>query len=195
MDAPARSDASLLDAVRAGDGAALSALLARHAPRVLRFAARMCRDRADADDVLQETLFAAARSARELRGDASVPAWLFQVTRSFCIKKRRRGRHAPQHLLDLDAPEAAAHPAPEPSPDDALTARELARALEQALLRLDEEAREVVLMRDVEGLSTAEVAEALGLSAEAVKSRLHRARAQLRARLAPVVRAGEAAGD
>ncbi len=184
---PSASDADLLAALRGGDDAALEALLRRHAPTVMRFALKLCRDRTDADDVLQDTLIAASRGLRELRGDAAVSTWLYTVARSVCIKKRRLRKHAPASVIALEGPEAAVIRSELAEPDDAVAGRQLGVALERAIGQLDEGAREVVVLRDVEGLSAAETAEVLGLSPEAVKSRLHRARASLRVSLAPLV--------
>jgi RNA polymerase sigma-70 factor (ECF subfamily) len=181
------SDAELLAALRAGQDEALGLLLSRHAPSVLRFATKMCRDGADADDVLQETLWAAARGLRELRGESAVSTWLYAVARSHCIKKRRRSKHAPEQLVPLDAPDALELASSTGAPDEVASRHELGEALARAIASLDDEAREVVVLRDAEGLSAAEVASVVGVSVEAVKSRLHRARAALRAQLAPLV--------
>src|SRR5512144_397113 len=91
-DTAARSDERLLEAFRAGDAGALAAMLERYAPSVLRFATKMCRDAEDANDVLQDTLLAAARGARDFRGASSISTWLYTIARSFCIKKRRATR-------------------------------------------------------------------------------------------------------
>ena len=182
-----RSDAALLDALRIGDDGALTALLARHAPVVMRFAMRMCRDVPDAEDVLQKTLIAAARGLRDVRAGAAVSTWLYAVARSFCIKKRRRRKHGPAVLVALDALESEAIASPVASPDAAASRHELGAALERAIRGLDDASREVLVLRDVEGLSAAEAAEVLGTSVDAVKSRLHRARAAVRAELDPVI--------
>lgn len=182
-----RTDSDLLDAIRAGDGAALSSLLARHAPTVMRFAMKLCRNEADAEDVLQDTLLAAARGARDLRGGAAVSTWLYTVARSFCIKKRRKRKHAPDALVALDDAGAEKVASPAATPEEHAVEHEIGAALEHALASLDETAREVIVLRDVEGLSAAEAAEVMGTSVDAVKSRLHRARASLRTALLPIV--------
>jgi RNA polymerase sigma-70 factor (ECF subfamily) len=182
-----RTDARLVDDVRAGDDGALAALLARHAPTVMRFAMRMCRDEPDAEDVLQETLMTAARGVRELRAGTAVSTWLYAVARSFCIKKRRRGKHAPIATVALDAPESASMASPLASPEAVAGNHELGAALERAIDRLEPSSREVLVLRDVEGLAASEVAEVLGVSIDAVKSRLHRARAAVRADLQPLL--------
>jgi RNA polymerase sigma-70 factor (ECF subfamily) len=185
-DAP--TDDELLEAVRTrNDRAALEALLERHAPAIWRFGMKMCRDLEDAKDVLQETMLAAARTARDFRGGSKVDTWLFAIARSFCIKKRRRSKFAPDEPVSLEerAEQAAAIAASAPAPDELVSARELGVALDRALDELEPSQREVLILRDVEGLSAAEVAEVLGLTVDAVKSRLHRARVALRERLSP----------
>jgi RNA polymerase sigma-70 factor (ECF subfamily) len=183
-----RADEELLAAIRAGDDAALDVLLARHAPSIYRFGVKMCRDAEDAKDVLQETLLAAARSVREFRGASSLSTWLYSVARSFCIKKRRTSKFAPTETVSLDDPASAVQPhAPEKAPDETAAGRELSALLNASIASLDPENREVLVLRDVEGLTAAEVAEVLGLTVDAVKSRLHRARAQVRARLDAVL--------
>lgn len=186
----------ILAAARAGDAAALDALLRQYQPRLYRFGMRMCRDEEDAKDVLQDTLFAAARSLAGFRGSASLSTWLYSIARSFCIKKRRRSKFAPQEEVSLGAsPSALAVPDPGPHPDETLASREVERAVEQAIRALQPAWREVLLLRDVEGLTAAETAEVLGLRIEAVKSRLHRARAAVRKHLQPLLEGGPAAPD
>jgi RNA polymerase sigma-70 factor (ECF subfamily) len=186
----APGDEGLLAAARAGDKQALEALLERHQEQVYRFGMKMCRDPEDARDVLQDTLLAMARSVRDFRGASSLSTWLYTIARSFCIKKRRRSKFAPEEERSLDsdmAGEARRLAAPGEHPDDALAGREVEHALEQAIGALDPMYREVLLLRDVEGLSAPEVAEVLGVSTQAVKSRLHRARLAVRERVAPLL--------
>lgn len=179
----ANDDRALLDAARQGDGAALDRLLRIYEPRIYRFGLRMCRDAADAEDVLQETLLAAARNLTGFRADAALSTWLYALARSHCIKQRRRGKFEPARAEPLDAAHAVRDPAP--LPDEEAARAELAGRLERALRRLDPRHREVLLLRDVEGLTAPEVARVLGLGERAVKSRLHRARAMLRRTFAP----------
>jgi RNA polymerase sigma-70 factor (ECF subfamily) len=191
VDGP--SDEALLAAARAGDREALEKLLERHQEQVYRFGMRMCRDPEDARDVLQDTLLAMARGVRDFRGASSLSTWLYTIARSFCIKKHRRGKFAPEVERSLDsevAGEAERLVASAETPDEALAGREVERALEQAIAALEPMYREVLLLRDVEGLTAPEVAEVLGVSAQAVKSRLHRARLAVRERVAPLLGIG-----
>lgn len=162
---------------QAGDRAAMQAVLLRVAPMVRRFARRMCRHDADADDVLQDTLVAVTKHLPAFEGRSALSSWVFSLARTAC-SRRRRGVGA-RPTLGLDALEP--RPSDAPSPLAEAEQRELARVLDDALRALSDEHREVIVLRDVEGLSTAEAAEALGLGVDALKSRLHRARAALRA--------------
>jgi len=188
------SDTELLEAARAGAADALEALLRREEGRVYRFARRLCRHREDAEDVLQESLLAVARGLAEFRGASSLDTWLYTIARSFCIKKRRRRRFAPVEVsLETDAAGAVERKDPARGPDEILDAARLEAAVERAIGALDPPYRDVLVLRDVEGLTAPEVGEVTGLSVAAVKSRLHRARARLRDELAPLlVRRGKA---
>jgi RNA polymerase sigma-70 factor (ECF subfamily) len=189
------SDATLLDRARAGDRRALEDLIGRHQRRVYRFGLKMCRDPEDAKDVLQETLLAAARTVKDFRGASSVSTWLYTIARSFCIKKRRRSKFAPEQEESLDAREPGLEARqvsdPSRSPEDELAGRQVETALERAIASLDPMYREVLVLRDVEGLTAPEVAEVMGLTVEAVKSRLHRARVAIREAVAPLLAAPE----
>ena len=179
------SDSELLAAVRAGDARALESLLMRHQQRIYRFGVKMCRDPEDASDVLQETLLAMARSVKDFRGASSISTWLYTIARSFCIKKRRHSKFEPPRHESIEArPEL---PDPGRSPEEETARREIERALEEAIADLDPEQREVLVLRDVEGLTAPEVAEVLGISVGAVKTRLHRARLALRHRIGPAL--------
>ena len=183
------SDELLLAAARAGDRPALERLLERHQSEVYRFGMKMCRDPEDAKDVLQETLLAMARGVRDFRGASSISTWLYTIARSFCLKKRRRGKSVPEAERGLDGEAAAVQPLASrgDNPDEAIAAKQVERALEQAIASLEPMYREVLLLRDVEGLSAPEVAEVVGASVQAVKSRLHRARLAVRERVAPLL--------
>jgi RNA polymerase sigma-70 factor (ECF subfamily) len=191
------TDDQLLARARAGDAGALERLVDRHQARVYRFGLKMCRDPEDAKDVLQDTLLAMARGIRDFRGASSLSTWLYTVARSFCIKKRRKGLFgAVEHSLESEvARESAALADAGPRPDEAVGAKIIERALERAIGSLEPGYREVLVLRDMEGLPAAEVAEILGLSVQAVKSRLHRARLSVRERIAPLLGVPNAAAE
>jgi RNA polymerase sigma-70 factor (ECF subfamily) len=185
-----RTDKDLLCEARRGDRDALEALLLRYQPRVYRFGVKMCRNVEDAGDVMQETLLAMARTVREFRGDASVSTWLYTIARSFCIKKRRRSKFSPareESLEALGAERLGDLAGPAFDPEQQVAGREIETALSAAIDSLDVAQREVLVLRDIEGLSAPEAAKVLGLSVQAVKSRLHRARLAVRRHVAPVL--------
>lgn len=185
-----QADLLLLERARAGDARAIETLLERHQAQVYRFGMKMCRDPEDAKDVLQDTLLSMARGVRDFRGASSLSTWLYTIARSFCIKKRRRSKFAPEEQRSLDTDISAERGQladPAQGPDEALAGKQVEHALEQAIRGLEPMYREVLLLRDVEGLTAPEVAEVLGLSVQAVKSRLHRARLSVRAQLAPLL--------
>jgi RNA polymerase sigma-70 factor, ECF subfamily len=184
------SDLALLERARAGDAQALEALLEAHQAEIYRFGLKMCRDREDARDVLQDTLLAMARSVRDFRGASSISTWLYSIARSFCIKKHRRSKFAPDQEASIEAgaePELARLSDPALTPEEAVAGQEVERALDHAITSLEPMYREVLLLRDVEGLTALEVAKVLGVSVQAVKSRLHRARLAVRAQIAPLL--------
>jgi RNA polymerase sigma-70 factor (ECF subfamily) len=183
------NDQALIEAARAGDRRALEKLLERHQGAVYRFGMKMCGEAEDAKDVLQETLFAAVRTLPDFRGASSVSTWLYTIARSFCLKKRRTSKFAPERIESLEAQgdastEVADH---RRTPEEDASAAQTKKVLDAAIAELDPMYREVLVLRDVEGLSAAEVGEILGLTVEAVKSRLHRARVAVRERVAPIL--------
>src|SRR6187402_250696 len=183
----ADDDQSLLEQARLGQPEALEQLLERHQAQVYRFGLKMCRDPEDAKDVLQETLLSVARNVRDFRGGSSISTWLYTIARSFCVKKRRKSKFAPKDAaasLEGDA-ERVADPAM--SADEALASKQVEQALEAAIAALEPMYREVLLLRDVEGLTAPEVARVTGASIQAVKSRLHRARLAVRAHIVPLL--------
>ncbi len=187
MDDSSAAESKLLDAARRGDRDALGQLLGQHQQRVFGFGFKMCGDPEDAKDIAQETLLTMARTVRDFRGDASLTTWLYTVARSFCIKKRRRTKGAPAHHESLDPTTLERIGEPASTPEQMLLGREARETVAAALEKLDPGSREVVVLRDIEGLSAAEVADVTGSTVPAVKSRLHRARAALREHLLTLV--------
>lgn len=186
----ADDDNTLLERARSGDRQALETLLEKHQAQVYRFGMKMCRDPEDAKDVLQDTLLSMAHGVRDFRGASSVSTWLYTIARSFCIKKRRKSKFAPKDERSLDTEmiaEGRQLADPSQGPEEALEGKQIERALEDAIRGLEPMYREVLLLRDAEGLTAPEVAEVLDISVQAVKSRLHRARLSVRAQVAPVL--------
>lgn len=178
MPAP-DDDHALIEAAQRGDRAALDLLLARYEQPIYRFGLRMCGDEESAREVLQETMLAAFRHLPGFRAEAKLSTWLYQIARSFCIKERRGAR--PTTTLDDELVDPSA------TPDRRAHAHQIGEALVAAIAALPAEQREVLVLRDVEGLSAEEAARVVGVEVGALKSRLHRARMALRAQLVDVI--------
>ena len=195
---PPPDEHALIEASRHGDPAALEALVRLHQTRVYNFATRMCRNIEDAKDILQETFLGMIRSIRDFRDESRFTTWLYRIASNACLKKHRRGVHDPTPAQELSLDELMPRPdadsrKPEiadwsQDAERALLHGELSEKMEAAIDRLPREYKIVLVLRDVEGLSAEETAEALKLSVPAVKSRLHRARTFVRNELAEYFR-------
>jgi RNA polymerase sigma-70 factor (ECF subfamily) len=183
------SDAVLVAQAQAGDLAAFEALTTRHERRVYSLALRMLRHEHDAEDVTQQTFLSALENLGSFRGEAAFGTWLLRIAAHAALKIIRKRKGLPTVSLE-EATEARDDgegiPHPEfiadwrQSPADLAERGEIKQLLAAALAELDEKHRMVFLLRDVEGLSTQETAEALELTEANVKVRLLRARLQLR---------------
>jgi RNA polymerase sigma-70 factor (ECF subfamily) len=189
-----KSDTELVKAAKEGNHQALEELLSRHEKQVYRFGLRMCGSEEDAKEVLQETLLAAFRGIHSFRGEAELSTWLYQLARTYCFRARRRRSGQPEETQSLDVPAAQRLPSDGGAPDELSHARQMGEALQAAILALPERYREVLILRDVEGLSTEEAAQVVGIEVRALKSRLHRARMQLREHLSVLLGEGDAVG-
>jgi RNA polymerase sigma-70 factor, ECF subfamily len=165
----------LLTAAQQGDRRALETLLAAHRQTVFRYGLRFCKTSEDAEDAVQETLWAATRSIASFRRAAAVTTWLFAIVRNKCHRLTHR-QDADPDLADLLPliPDSA------DSPETQIAIQQVQHLLASALSQLEPTQREVILLRDVEGMTAPEAAHRLKISVQALKSRLHRARAQLR---------------
>jgi len=175
-------------AAAAGDREALGRLVARHTEAIHRVATILTHSPEVADDVVQETALAALRHIASFRGEGSARAWLLQIARHAAHRLARRPAGQPSAHVDIDAHDDLAalgvaagwgQPARDPERDADVHQRQ--RMLRSALLTLAEPDRLIVQLRDIEGLTTEEVAHVLGLPTTTVKPRLHRARLRLMA--------------
>ena len=163
----------MVERVRRGDPAAFDEVYHRHTPGLFAFLARMCGRPAIAEELLQETWLRFARHARALPADVNLAAWLFTVARNLC-RSHQRWRIA--DLGRLRAWRWAAAGMLAPSPHEAVVAAETERRLEAALVALPAALREMVCLVAVENFSPAEAATIVGVTPEAARQRLHRAR-------------------
>ena len=171
-------DAPLVARARAGDRSAFSRLVERHHRRIFNTAYRMVGDREAAADLTQETFLAAWRALGGFEERARFSTWITKIAMNRCRNARRSPALSRMDPLVADPP---ADPAK--GPEAAVGDRELAAHLERALGEIDPAHREVLVLREIEGLSYEAVAGILDVEEGTVKSRLHRARAALREKL------------
>jgi RNA polymerase sigma-70 factor (ECF subfamily) len=167
----------LLAAAQAGDSRALDRLVVLHRQGVYRYGLHVCRTTEDAEDAVQEALWAATRAIQTFRGAASsIASWLFTIVRRECLRLLDRQRRFPagQGGTADDVTAQVVDPA------DLVATRRRIQLLASALAELEPLHREVILLRDIQELSAPEAAARLGISIPALKSRLHRARVSLR---------------
>jgi RNA polymerase sigma-70 factor (ECF subfamily) len=170
-----RSERELVDALRARDPGAFEELYRLHRDRIWRFLVRLAGSASLAEDLFQETWLAAARHAHLLREDTAPLRWLYTIARN----KHRNARRS--WVMDSRR-RAALYVAPRdeaPRPDEAAVSRVEAERVRDAMDRLPEAYREVLVLSACEGLDSADAAEVLDLKPEAVRQRLSRARAEL----------------
>lgn len=165
----------------------------RYRDEVHRLARQLCRHREDAEDVAQMTLLKAAEHLHEFRGEASVRTWLHRIATNECrMLRRQKTSLSLEQLLETAATEEEMPPLdlPDeaPDPEELVMETELRRLALQALERLPERYRAVLLLKDGEGLKETEVAQAMNLTITAAKALLHRARKALRAELEKLCR-------
>lgn len=185
-------DARLARELLSGEPEAFDRFVDSYHSKLFQYAYLMCGNREDAEEVSQETLLNVFKTVDQLRHPARLKAWVFRIAKNACLAKRRKSVFAPSRVLSLEELMPVRDGKNRKSiqiadwrnlPDISLLRSELATTLNEAIGDLPEMYRAVLLLRDVEGLSTEEAAEVLELNQAAVKQRLHRARLAVRAKL------------
>jgi RNA polymerase sigma-70 factor (ECF subfamily) len=183
---------AIVESLRQGDARAFDAAYALYRARLYGFLARSTRDRALAEDLLQETWLRLATHAHRLAPDTHLAAWLFTVARNLHVSHRRWNFITEDRLRSLRLFRRDNDP---DTPFDLTAASQAERRLEHAVAALPPAQREVLLLVTVEGFEPAEVARMLGLKPEAIRQRLSRARAFVEAHLGGAVRVTEAPAE
>jgi RNA polymerase sigma-70 factor (ECF subfamily) len=201
MTSPTRTttdaEAALVEALRREDPAAAATLVETFGDRVYRLARRITGSNEDAEEVTQDALWAAARKIHSFKGESAFGSWLYRITANAAyMKLRSRKSKANEIALDDVLPnldEEGRHFEPmddwSARVDAAALQGELRDHLEEAIAGLPAEYRTALILHDIEGLSNPDIAEALGISLPAVKSRVHRSRLFLRQRLSDYLKA------
>ena len=188
-------ETALVSRLRAGEPEAFETLVRTYSARLLRVARRFLRDEEDARDAVQDALISAYKSIGRFDAEARLATWLHKIVVNSSLMKLRTRRRHPEESIDELLPHFAedGHQVPANSDwplgaDELLVRDEVRELVRRNIDELPESSRVVLLLRDIEEMSTEETAEQLGISANAVKVRLHRARQALRARLDPHMR-------
>jgi len=187
------SERGLVSLLRSGDEAAFERLVRDHGGRLLSVARRFLRDEEEARDAVQEGFLSAYRALDRFDQGSRLSTWLHRIVVNACLMRLRTRRRKPEAPIEALLPqfEADGHQVGHPTPEwegsaQMLLARKETRAIVRgAIDRLPDSYRSVLLLRDIEELSTEEAARSLGITANAVKIRLHRARQALRGLLEP----------
>ena len=182
-----QGDEDLVRLAQAGDTRAFDELVRRYREKVYRLSYKILRHEEDAAEALQDAFLSAFRGIKNFKVESTFSTWLYRIATNASLMKYRRRREGHVSLEQSQSSEAGAEPLQIPDwssqPLKHLLNSETREVMEEGIARLPEELRTVFVLRDIEELSNAEVAEILNLSVAAVKSRLHRARIFLRDRL------------
>jgi len=180
-----QTDAELVRLAQEGDLEAFAEIVRRHEHRVRIVLLRILDDSRDVEEAVQDAFVQAWRNLDRYRGDAALFTWLYRIGVNAALARTRRKGHATTDLDSLEAEGAAEVPV-DALPERAAEAHDLHARVVAALVQLPLEQREAVVLRDLAGLSNQEVADALGVSLAAAKSRIHRGRLALRDKLEPL---------
>jgi len=186
------ADTDLVAQCRRGDSSAFSGLVEKYQDRVFNTCLRLCGNRTEAEDLAQEAFVKAYVSLDRFDGRASFYTWLFRIAVNLTISAHRKARHSPALSLQGRSADGEGESLADriegrtAMPDERSVENERDRAVALALASLDEEHKTVIVLRDVESLGYAEIAEILDVPTGTVKSRLHRARLALRDMLGPM---------
>ena len=183
------TDQQVVDQVKAGNTALFEILMRRYNQRLYRVTLSILRDRAEAEDVIQDAYVRAYQHLDQFAGQAAFSTWLTRIAIHEALRRLKlRQRDHPIADLQINEEQSMSITEPALDPEQRACMLELGQLLEQAILELPGQYRSVIMLRDIEELSTAEAAAALELTEENIKIRLHRGRAMMRDR--PYARIG-----
>lgn len=192
-DGDPTDERAFVAALQAGDRTAFERLVREHGGRLLAVARRMVRDEATAQDCLQDTFLSVHRAIGRYKPNGSLAGWLHRIAVNACLMRLRTAKRLAETPIDdlLPAFDAGGIRVGEPrteirDPEDALEETRIRRYMRQKIDELPDGYRIVLLLRDIEGYSTREAAEMVGVAEGALKVRLHRARAALKTLVEPL---------
>jgi RNA polymerase sigma-70 factor (ECF subfamily) len=176
----------LVNRAKSGDRKALAQLVKNHQQTIYNFSFKICRDREKAENIMQETFLSMIKHLNQFDGNSRLSTWLYRIVSNHCLMQARKQKD--KHFISLNDETDDDNEFYTDKyiadwskiPTNVVENEELRQIMDEAIKKLDPDYRIVFLLRDIEGLSTEETAQATDLSIPAVKSRLHRARAFLR---------------
>lgn len=181
------AERALVERLRRRDEAAFNLFVRAYQQKVFTVVSRMLGNRADAEDLAQEVFITVFRSIESFRGDAKLNTWLYRVAINHCKnrikyldRRARKGSRELEETPELAIADGGGVMTPIARPDERAQGTELERVVQEALGRIDPDHREVIVLRELEGLSYEEIMAITGLAEGTVKSRLHRARVALK---------------
>jgi RNA polymerase sigma-70 factor, ECF subfamily len=180
-------DRELVARCQLGEAAAFNELVGRHQDRVYAAVTRFCGNAEDAADVVQRAFINAYRKIAEFKGDAAFSTWIYRIAFNQAISFRRENRRPSVSLHAKGEDGLIAEPVDDRAPGDSMESAETQRKVQQALERLDEEDRQIIILKDLQGHSYDEIAAILQVPKGTVRSRLHRARLELKEKLKPIL--------
>lgn len=179
-----QGEIDLARALSTGEPGAFERFVEHFRSKIFHYSWMMCGRPDDAEEVAQETLLKVFQNFEQLREPERVRAWIFRIAKNACLMQRRKSVFAPDHELSVeDLPPSSEAADSTRLPDDQLLRAEERAVLDRVITELPPPYRSVVLLRDIEEFSTEETAQILDLTADAVKTRLHRARQAMRQKL------------
>ena len=183
-------DHDLIARFKEGSMNAMEKIVERYEERIFTFGLKMCGHLQDAEDIAQETFLNAFRYLKDFREETKLKNWLFKIAARVCMRKRRKKKNQPDYELSLESfmthdgsDDKYEIPDLSDDPSDNILRAELKQIIDSAIHSLPIKYRLVFNLREIEGFSTQETAEILGISAQSVKTRLHRARLFMREKI------------
>lgn len=173
----------LIERAASGDASAFNLLMEKHERRMYAIALRMCKNREDAQDCLQEAMLRVYRSIGAFKGQSAFSTWAYRITMNTCLDELRRKKKSRDTSMDALLDQGWSPPDVSAAPEKQAIRSELRRNLNSAINALPEDMRAAIILRDIHGCAYEEIAQTLDVNVGTVKSRISRARERLREKI------------
>lgn len=178
-----QNESKLIARASSGDASAFNLLMAQHEHRMYAIALRMCKNREDAQDCLQEAMLRVFRAIGAFKGESSFGTWMYRITMNTCLDELRRKKKSRDTSMDALLDQGWSPPDMTGSPERKAMQHELRRSLHSAINDLPEDMRAAIILRDIHGCTYDEIAQVLEINVGTVKSRISRGREKLREKI------------